>query len=58
MRELVDSIDHTVLAWLNRHARPWLHERAVEATALGDGYTISVLIVVAGLLLWLAGARV
>jgi undecaprenyl-diphosphatase len=58
MTEKVESIEHTVLAWLGSHATPWLDQRAVEVTALGDGFTVTVLIAVAAALLWLTKARV
>jgi len=54
MREL----EHALLAWLQGHASPWLDQRALEVTALGDGYVVTVLVVATGALLWAFGARV
>ena len=54
----MQDVDLAVLVWLQGHASPWLDQRALEVTALGDGYVVAVLVVSAGALLWAFGARV
>ena len=58
MIELVERFDHTVLAWLDGRAGTWLDPHAIELTAPGDGYTVTIVVVVAAVLLWIAGARI